>query len=281
MTAAISMALGWEPPSTYRFGGVAAAFVGCAAMVIISSKGGDSATDENLVEATDDGDNEADGYEGYEGIGLVIRHLSGHAFFFINCLCTSLYVLMSKAPLQFYSPLTVTALSYNIASLFMLITALLSSLSGSISSFLCPDCDKGIWHIPSSAFLALAYFVLFNSVGAYALLTWANRHVTGTLVMGYTVLQPVTAAILTAVLLGLRVYPSCEGLTEPSPCLDPPGWECLAGMAGIFLGLYFIITTEPSASSSIESSAENEGAEAGSTIEAIDDKYQSVSMGSC
>jgi len=60
----------------------------------------------------------------------------------------------------------------------------------------------------------------------------------------YTVLQPVTAALLTLFLLGIGLYPNCKG--NAPPCLDPPGWGALVGMTGVFGGLSLIILTEPS-----------------------------------
>ena len=133
----------------------------------------------------------------------------------------------------------------------MACTTLLLSTSSSSMKFFCEDCQS-IWRIPSGAYWALAYFIVFNSVVAYAILTWANQFSTGTLVMGYTVLQPVTAALFTLTLLWLDVYPSCtpDVVDELEPCLDPPGWASLCGMVGIMSGLYLIIRTEPSVTSS-------------------------------
>jgi drug/metabolite transporter (DMT)-like permease len=134
--------------------------------------------------------------------------------------------------------------------------------------FLCPECTS-TWHIPPGAIGALIYNILFNSVAAYGILTWANQYATGTLVMIYTVLQPVTAAFLTTILVSvLHIYPSCfpnddtqddsnstmtttlsssssSTITTTTACLDLPGWETLVGMIGVFLGLMLVITTEP------------------------------------
>jgi drug/metabolite transporter (DMT)-like permease len=135
-------------------------------MVVLSTKGVAAATEEDDAAA-----------------GRTAKKLVGHFLFFVNCLCTSLYVILSKRPLLVYPPVMVAAWSYNIAAVFMGLTAFIMSLSPSAMSFLCPDCT-GIWNIPSGAIFALLYFIVFNSVCAYAILTWANQYATGTLVMG-------------------------------------------------------------------------------------------------
>lgn len=218
MTAAICMALRWEPFNPWRVVGIGIAFGACALMVLLSNKGADAVANPT-------------------------SNIVGNLLFFVNCLGTSLYVILSKKVLRLYASVTVTAWSYTIAALFMVVTALLASTSTSVMTFLCPDC-KSTWKIPSGAFFALSYFILCNSVAAYAIMTWANQYATGTLVMGFTVLQPVTAALLTLLLLGVGAYSSCAE-KNGGPCLDPPGWGSACGIMGVFAGLYLVITTEP------------------------------------
>jgi drug/metabolite transporter (DMT)-like permease len=227
LTAAISMLLGWEPPDRRRIAGVFISFVGCATMVILSAN-------------NKKGDNNQNGARG------TVQLLVGNFLFFVNCLSTSLYVILSKQPLRLYPPLTVVAWSYNIAAVFMAVTAFASA---PLLPLICPDCT-GVWTIPPGAAVwALVYFVVFNSVAAYAILTWANQFATGTLVMGYSVLQPVTAAALTAVLLYMGIYPTCVGSLgqqqQQQSCLDPPDASALFGMVGVLGGLGLVILTEP------------------------------------
>ena len=252
------MILGWEPIIYKRVIGVFTSFLGCSIMVILSSKrngASDSPTpDDSDIETEPD---------------RTLRVLVGHTLFFANCLCTSLYVLLSKAPLRQHSALKVTAWSYNIAAVFMLFTSYLSSLSQPAIDFLCPDCVS-TWVIPTGAMWALLYAIVFNSVVAYFLIQWANQHATGTLVMGYSTLQPVTVTILTAILLGSGVFAHCSSVhaevfasndpyrgsnnstiqninatAKAYRCLDAPGWGTILGMVGVFSGLWLIITTEP------------------------------------
>lgn len=240
MTAAISMAMRWEPINYRRVSGVLLAFLGCVLMVFLDYEKS-KRVEEHHDEMKD---------------ASPITFLVGNFLFFINCLGTSLYVILSKKVLHIYAPLVVTAWSYSIAALFMALTTLLASTSTTFMSFLCPECTGSQWSIPIGALFALTYFILFNSCAAYALITWANNHATGTLVMGYTVLQPVTAALLTLLLLTLGFVSSCEIAEQDGKkdvaCLDPPGWGSVCGMVGVFIGLYLMITTEPKNRSEVD-----------------------------
>ena len=240
MTAAICMMTGREKFDTSRVVGILVAFLACAGMVALS--------------ASDDG-GEAGGRSGGppgggESGSRAFRGMVGNLFFFVNCLSSSLYIIMSKHVLRVYPALFVTAWMYLLASMFMVVTSVLMSLSPSIMAVLCPDCrdEGGAFHVPPGAIPALVYFVCFASVGSYTLMTWANKYVTGTLVMGYTVLQPVTAAALTWGLVAWGYYPRCsedEEEGEAVACLEPAGLGSLVGMVGVFAGLAIIVLTEP------------------------------------
>lgn len=226
ITAAISMALKREPANGWRICGVGIAFCGCATMVALST----AASNKSSSDGENDGSN----------------FLIGNLLFFLNCLSTSLFVILSKEALKVYPPLLVTAWSYSLAAAYMAPTALLTSLSPRIMNTICPECTS-VWEIPSGAWFALAYFIVLSSVISYGLLTWANQFATGTLVMGFTVLQPVAAALLTLLLLGLSFVQTCDATNgDGGACLDPPGWGSAIGMLGVFCGLYLVITTEPS-----------------------------------
>ena len=57
----------------------------------------------------------------------------------------------------------------------MLFSALAVAATPPVLDFLCPDCE-GAWHVPRGALFALAYWILFQSCAAYAMMTWGNRH---------------------------------------------------------------------------------------------------------
>ena len=97
--------------------------------------------------------------------------------------------------------------------------------------------------MPEAALLALAYWILFQSVGAYALMTWGNMHASASLVSAYTVLQPVTSSLLTALILASGAYGNCARQDDDDACLSMPGVGDL-GAIGVVIGLYLVITSE-------------------------------------
>lgn len=111
--------------------------------------------------------------------------------------------------------------------------------------FLCPDCRDGdsSWYIPAGTMLSLVYSTVFAAALNKLLLTWSNKYVTGTLVIGYTPLQPVVAALLEGILLLSQVLPVCSNNAD-GVCLENPGFSAL-GASGVFAGLYILIKTEP------------------------------------
>lgn len=209
MTAAICMAWGMEPVRKVRVMGVLLAALGCVAMVLlknatsattlsgsqqddvdttVSPTVGDESTTLHDTTAVSNGESPIDAG----------RYLIGNLLFFSNCLCTSLYVILSKRMLATYPAVLVTAWSYNAAAVCMWVALFMAaSWPGGSNNFFCPECEHAIWYLPPAALPALLYYILFASVASYGLITWANQFATGTLVMSYTVLQPVTTTLLT------------------------------------------------------------------------------------
>lgn len=218
-TAVLAIWLGMEKPSARRLAGIGVAFVGCAAMVYLSASS--------------------------VGVGssALVDEIAGNCFFFVNCLATSLYVIRSKPLLRRFPALAVTAWSYMVAALFMAVTAVALNSSRAALDFLCKDCGGDAWRVPEAALLALAYWILFQSVGAYALMTWGNVHASASLVSAYTVLQPVTSSLLTALILASGAYRNCARADDDDACLSMPGVGDL-GAIGVVIGLYLVITSE-------------------------------------
>ena len=282
MTACINMfLLQREPINKNRIFGIFIAFIGCITMVIWSTTTATSTT-TNTIQETTAGINDDYGETGNNNNSNnnnLLRYLSnlpstqsslldisqykvlvGNLLFFVNCLCTSLYVILSKPILQRYPPLFVTAWTYIIASILMLFTAVITGSIQELSSFFCSECSSNYWSIPQSAYPALLYNIIFNSVIAYGILTWvnSNQSITGTLVMIYTVLQPVTAAIVTSLLVYvLGIYTSCnindagaaadnnDNNDDTVICLDTPNFGTFIGTIGVFTGLCLVVCTEP------------------------------------
>lgn len=92
-------------------------------------------------------------------------------------------------------------------------------------------CSCKAWAVPTSAVLPLLWWILLQSVVAYALLTWTNKYAEPTSVLGYTALQPLSSAVLTIVLI--------RSTSNPFD-LTAPGWNLVGGFV-ILVGVYCLI----------------------------------------
>ena len=149
-----------------------------------------------------------------------------------------------------YESITVTAWSYLIATFMMAIFAVVLSWSETMSKFLCYDCEGSIWNVPTSAIPALIWYIIMTSSTAYGLITWANKYASGTLVIGYTVLQPMASAMLIQMLIMFGLFEGCSVLTSDTrslmlhrfmeelvkPCLDEPDRYTAFGAIGVVTG---------------------------------------------
>lgn len=230
ITVAISMLWGMEQVNARRLMGVLIAFMGDAAMVLLSDRTHD------------------DTHGGATAFWI------GNAMFLMNCSATAFYILLSKQVLATYPALTVTAWSYNLASILMMGATFLSDSLPLVLSLICPSCpasqgdgSSSMLCIPRAALPALAYYIVFQSVAAWGLILWANQYATGTLVIGYSVLQPVTSVLFTTFFLITHLVASCHESGAPTPCLNEPSLGTLCGMAGVACGLYLVVQTEPTA----------------------------------
>eukprot|EP00743_Colponemidia_sp_Colp-15_P004165 GILK01004494.1.p1 GENE.GILK01004494.1~~GILK01004494.1.p1 ORF type:complete len:361 (+),score=37.47 GILK01004494.1:30-1085(+) len=111
------------------------------------------------------------------------------ALYFIgNCMCSAGCLLACKPLLRVIPSMWVTAICYLCAAscMFCVSTQYLST--------------PHVWLLPSEAFYALIYFVICQSILAYLLLMWANQFVPGSVASAYTTLQPLAAAVLSAII---------------------------------------------------------------------------------
>jgi len=173
--------------------------------------------------------------------------LVGHAFFFLNDLGTSCYVLRTKALFSVYESISVAGWSYMSASVMMLIAVTCINSIPAALHFVCSDkqpsvemtCVDGAWRVPTSMVAPLVYWIMMSSVLAYFCMTWANQYAKPSAVSAYTCLQPVAAVLLSCllVLMGGHAWASRYGI-------ELPGWSDL-GIIGIFAGLACLFS-EPS-----------------------------------
>lgn len=209
-TLLISLSLGWEPATVRKLLGILLSFLGGAFLVCYGQH--------------------------LESPGAI-----GNVLLALNCLGTSFYVIFSKIALERYPPLTVTAWAMMAASVMMAISAASLNNQCAFINFICPPAgDHDIacgsyqascssWVVPSSAVLPLAYWIIFTSIGAYFLLTWANHYARAGYILAYTALQPFTSTLLSVIL----ILSGVQGL-------QMPGWNVL-GSVGIFFGLVLLI----------------------------------------
>ena len=175
--------------------------------------------------------------------------ISGQFCLFINCFSTSCYFIVTKDLLYKHDPVFVTGCSYMVAGILMLVVFLITNSTPVMLNFVCSDpqplvqqaCIQGSWTVPASMMWPLAYWILFNSILCYLCVTWANKHAKASAVSAYAVLQPLTAAIISATLR----------FSKGQDWADTYGFGPLGtndlGVLGIILGL-FLLFSDPAGS---------------------------------
>ena len=121
----------------------------------------------------------------------------------------------------------------------------------------------------------MVFFIVMTSSISYGLITWANKYASGTMVIGYTVTQPVASAIVIKGLVFIGAYEGCKAAgrrfledivdaEDPQyyevvkACLDLPDIYTAVGAVGVFCGLMAIIYTEPKQEEEIEEDSDLE-----------------------
>jgi len=235
LTAIFAIIAGYERPSSRRALGILIATAGAMFMVLhdgssgVAPPFGDAAT---ILSAQS-------------------TSLQGHALFFLNCCAASCYVLTSKQLLLRYHPACVTGWAYVVASFMMLLSTILVNSNSETLQLVCTakdelefnSCVNGAWHVPATMVLPLVYYVLLGSLAAYLLMTWANQFAEASVVSAYTVVQPMAASALSALLLS--VFGSSWAAQYG---LRAPGQQDL-GIAPIVLGLAIIFRESDTSSS--------------------------------
>jgi len=121
----------------------------------------------------------------------------------------------------------------------MLVTAMIINNNTDATHFVCPDCENGGWYFPVESIWAIVYWVLGASCTAYGLMTWGNKYADASLVMSYTVLQPICSAGLSEILILTGAVDECSA-TRDENCLHGMKTADL-GVIGIAIGLFFVI----------------------------------------
>ena len=113
----------------------------------------------------------------------------GDLFLFLSDSFGAVWALALKPLFKRYHPLVVAAYNYAIGAVGMILTVIILRH------------NSDAWHITRTEALVLIYAVLICSSFNYAIMTWCNQHLEGTLFALYGGLQPVFTAILAWVFL--------------------------------------------------------------------------------
>ena len=227
--ATLSMILRYESVDPRKIAGILFAVAGATVMIVIPGPSDDSSSGSDSNSSSGSGSDAASH-----------NVMVGNLLFFLNCFGTALYVILTKPLLarKEYMSISITGWSYITASVLMMISALVINTNDSMLNFVCPPHDcQGAWAVPGSMIWALGYWIFFNSVLAYALMTWANGFAKASVVSVYTVLQPVTSAGLSMLIIAMKGHH--WAVTEKG--FAEPGLKDL-GAIGVFIGLGFVVS---------------------------------------
>jgi drug/metabolite transporter (DMT)-like permease len=165
-TTGVAIALGRERATPFRLLGLAIAFVGA---LVVASGGA------------------------RQGFRLDGDHLTGSALLLANSLSFAIYLVLSRPILQRYTTVTVVSWVMTFGALGVLPFGG-GLLVGAAS------------HVGANAWLAVAWIVLFPTVGTYFLNGYALRRAPASVVAIYIYLQPIFGAMMAAVVLDERPH---------------------------------------------------------------------------
>jgi drug/metabolite transporter (DMT)-like permease len=143
-----------------------------------------------------------------ESFDLSSRAFLGNGMVVLNAFSFSLFLVLSRPLLKIYSPLMVTAWVFAFGSLYTLPLGAVP-LANAVPGFTAAE-----WAL-------LLYIIVVPTVVAYFLNSWSLKRAPASIVSVYIYLQPVTAGLMAALLLG-------EALTL----------RLLIGALAIFLGIF-------------------------------------------
>ena len=181
LTAFLAVLLGLEKPSLRKFLGV---LLGCGSVIMMSYTS----------------------FAGSRGNSL------GHLCLFANTLCAAVYILLQKPLFEArHSALFVTAASYGVGALTMVVTSLCRYGN-----------DLATFTIDTHVAAVLAYSAVVCSACAYAAISYANQHIDATVTASYGIVQPVVTALLSWLFLGVV-----------------PTWQL--GVAGVLVAISLVL----------------------------------------
>lgn len=117
----------------------------------------------------------------------------------VNVTATAFYFVLQKAVLHRHTPIVVSSITMFIASCFLIVLTLLYAEEMKFPSW-------RPWLLTPRREAALAYAIIFTSTVQWVLLAWANKKTTPSTVTAFSTLQPLVAAITTAICLSVMPH---------------------------------------------------------------------------
>ena len=152
----------------------------------------------------------------------------------------SLYCLLTRPLLKKYPPIFITGVSFVIVVPLLLAAALVLLYAPGVH--IIPDSNQtNPWSMTTTASYSLAYFVVVYSILLYSTINWANNYIPASTITAYTVVQPVTAGLLSLVLIMAGFNDSHTDVQ-----LHEPSWNAF-GCIGVFAGLFLIVYSDVAA----------------------------------
>lgn len=174
MTLVVTAALGTERLTLARVVGIVLAFLGCAVMVLGSASQSGAG-------------------------GQAHRHaLLGNGCFFVNCLATVLYVVASQSLIAKYPPLTLASSTFLLMTCYYIIVYVgVSTLAPNATHYFCEgSACRSFEELSATAWIAVAYIVVFATLAPYVMQLWAQGALPASLISAYYALQPVAAVLI-------------------------------------------------------------------------------------
>lgn len=178
--------------------------------------------------------------------GEFLDTVKGTVAVFGSCVTMSIYYILMKPVLKLYSPVTVTAWSYFFGAFVMGVVSLMyvpwsQQWSNSPDPF--KLCDFGhcptvreAWEVAPKAWAAIAVAVVVNSVIKYGLTSFANKHVSVTVLAIWGTLVPVFTFAGEALVCSLQGTEQCA-----ADGMDVEWHQRYLGAIGVLCGLGLVV----------------------------------------
>lgn len=166
----------------------------------------------------------------------------GHLFFLAQCLAISGHIIVAKRVVLKYGAISFASWIFIIAAVGMAFCSAIVNAIPELNWFLCGDGDTKVTQLCVNAsatyslnkgmIVPLVYEVVGSSLIGWYLIGWANKYAKASAIAIYTVVQPVTSAVLAYITIAIRgqEWAKSYGILRP-------GWENYLGAGLIAIGL--------------------------------------------